>query len=1035
MKKSFISILVLTLVMVLAISAVSAAEDSDASDSVIQSQDDVPVDEVAADQDVLKASDDDSAVADADEGNSFASLQSQADSNDVITSDKTTPILNVSSVSVNEFGMIVVHTNITKGATGNVTYLFANMNTGKNSTAEIPIEDDGSANYDEMTPFEKGFYKITVGYKGDDNYGPAVDVIKETDVTKTVPELDVYSVSVNEYGMIVVLANITKGATGNVTYLFTNTDTDENFTVEIPIENGTANYDEMTIFNKTVYKINVWYKGDENYYATPDDIEEANVTKTAPLLDVYSVSVNEFGMIVVRTNITKGATGNVTYLFINMDTDKNLTVEIPVEEDGTADYNELTPFEKGYYSINVRYNGDDNYYATVDAKDEINVTKTAPELDVYSVTVNEYGMIVVLTNITKGATGNVTYLFTNTDTGENLTVEIPIENGTANYDEMTIFNKTVYKINVWYKGDENYYATPDDIEEANVTKTVPVLDVYNVTVNNYGMIVVLANITKGATGNVTYLFTNLDTGKNLTVEIPVEEDGTADYDELTPFEKGVYKINVWYNGDHNYYATVDVEEEATLNKTAPLLDVYKVYVNDYGMIVVLANINKGATGNVTYMFTNMDTGANFTVEIPIENGTANYDEMTIFNKTVYKINVWYEGDDNYYPTVDIIEEVNVTKSVPVLDVYNVTVNEYGMIVVLANITKGATGNVTYLFTNLDTGKKITVDIPVDDDGTANYDELTPFEKGYYSINIWYNGDNNYYSTLEDIEETNVTKSLTNPTHTVTVIGGEVNVTVDLGVNATGVLHVVYPSGYVNNVTIVNGKINFYEVFMRETGDMSFVVDYDGDANYYGFYQYYIDFIIKKATFIKAKSQSVVYNDNAKWTISLVDGDLKPVANQYISVSVNGKTYKAKTNSKGNAVVTIPGNFVPKTYAAKITFAGDTYYEKDFDDTLKFTVKKATPKLTAKKKTFKVKKSKKYTVTLKTNKNKALNKVKVTITIKAKGKKIKITQTTKKGKATFNLKKLTKKGKYSAQVKFAGNKFYKAVTKNTKITVR
>ena len=263
--------------------------------------------------------------------------------------------------------------------------------------------------------------------------------------------------------------------------------------------------------------------------------------------------------------------------------------------------------------------------------------------------------------------------------------------------------------------------------------------------------------------------------------------------------------------------------------------------------------------------------------------------MTIFNKTVYKINVWYEGDDNYYPTVDIIEEVNVTKSVPVLDVYNVTVNEYGMIVVLANITKGATGNVTYLFTNLDTGKKITVDIPVDDDGTVNYDELTPFEKGYYSINIWYNGDNNYYSTLEDIEETNVTKSLTNPTHTVTVIGGEVNVTVDLGVNATGVLHVVYPSGYVDNVTIVNGKINIYTVFMRETGDMSFVVDYDGDSNYYGFYQYYIDFIIKKATFIKAKSQSVVYNDNAKWTISLVDGDLKPVANQYISVSVNGKT--------------------------------------------------------------------------------------------------------------------------------------------------
>lgn len=205
--------------------------------------------------------------------------------------------------------------------------------------------------------------------------------------------------------------------------------------------------------------------------------------------------------------------------------------------------------------------------------------------------------------------------------------------------------------------------------------------------------------------------------------------------------------------------------------------------------------------------------------------------------------------------------------------------------------------------------------------------------------------------------------------------------------------------------------------------------------YYGFYEYYIDFIIKKATFINAKSISVVYQNNAKWTITLVDADNKPVTNVYISVSVNGKNYKAKTNSNGKAVVTIPAKFVPKTYATKITFAGTTYYDNDYVNSLKFTVKKATPKLTAKKKTFKVKKSKKYTVTLKTNKNKSLNKVKVTLTIKAKGKKIKITRTTKNGKATFNLKKLTKKGGYTALVKFAGNKYYKAVSKKARIIVK
>jgi len=66
----------------------------------------------------------------------------------------------------------------------------------------------------------------------------------------------------------------------------------------------------------------------------------------------------------------------------------------------------------------------------------------------------------------------------------------------------------------------------------------------------------------------------------------------------------------------------------------------------------------------------------------------------------------------------------------------------------------------------------------------------------------------------------------------------------------------------------------------------------------------------------------------------------------------------------------------------------------------------------------------------------LKKVKVTLTGKFKGKKIKITvKTNKKGKATFNLKKLTKKGKFKATIKFAGNKYYKAVTKKAKITVK
>ena len=80
MKKSYISILLLFLVMILAISAVSAAEDIDTSDSDLQAVDEAPVEEVASeDVEPLAATDDADVVADPGDGNNFTSLQTIVD--------------------------------------------------------------------------------------------------------------------------------------------------------------------------------------------------------------------------------------------------------------------------------------------------------------------------------------------------------------------------------------------------------------------------------------------------------------------------------------------------------------------------------------------------------------------------------------------------------------------------------------------------------------------------------------------------------------------------------------------------------------------------------------------------------------------------------------------------------------------------------------------------------------------------------------------------------------------------------------------
>lgn len=170
----------------------------------------------------------------------------------------------------------------------------------------------------------------------------------------------------------------------------------------------------------------------------------------------------------------------------------------------------------------------------------------------------------------------------------------------------------------------------------------------------------------------------------------------------------------------------------------------------------------------------------------------------------------------------------------------------------------------------------------------------------------------------------------------------------------------------------------------------------------------------------------------KYSVTLKDANDNVLANKSVTVVFNGKTYNATTDDKGVAAVTLKA---AKTGTKKVTvkFEGDNDFNAT-NTTASIKITKEASKLTASKKTFKASvKTKKYTVTLKSKTGKALSKVKVTL--KVKGKTYKAT-TNSKGKATFKITKLTKAGKYAATIKFAGNTYYKSVSKTVKyITVK
>ena len=190
-------------------------------------------------------------------------------------------------------------------------------------------------------------------------------------------------------------------------------------------------------------------------------------------------------------------------------------------------------------------------------------------------------------------------------------------------------------------------------------------------------------------------------------------------------------------------------------------------------------------------------------------------------------------------------------------------------------------------------------------------------------------------------------------------------------------------------------------------------------------------ISKINTKLTASKVTATYNVNKYLLITLKDASANVLVNKKVSIKVGSIVKSLTTNAKGQVSVLI-SKLVPKTYTASIGFAGDSYYAKS-STTAGVVVKKATPKLTAKAKTFRVKvKVKKYKITLKTNKNKVMKNIKVTLKV---NKKTFTAKTNKKGVATFKITNLKKRGKFTAVIKYAGNKYYNKLTKKAKINVK
>ena len=385
---------------------------------------------------------------------------------------------------------------------------------------------------------------------------------------------------------------------------------------------------------------------------------------------------------------------------------------------------------------------------------------------------------------------------------------------------------------------------------------------------------------------------------------------------------------------------------------------------------------------------------------------------------VYQVNVTYNGDLKFNKANKIVSFTVKSKTTPIdldnpnLDVEVLNITEGEDAVINITLDNNATGSVYFIVNNIPYIENIA--------GGSVVKVIPNLSAGEYQVNVTYSGDSRFNKTNKIVsftvksKETPIT-NLDDPNLKAEFKNNVLIIT--LNNQTTGNVSVTI-NGFKYSEVIQNGKVT---KSITAPGEYNVVISYPGDLNFNSS-DATLSFTIKSQTSVNIPSSSG--ND---LTITLASD-----ATGTLTVKVNGQTY-TKQLVNGKETVTLPDG----SYDAVISYSGDAKYA-GFTITKKVTVKKPVTvtkkvsKIVAKKKTFKAKtKVKKYTVSLKSGKT-PIKKVK--LIIKIKNKTFKAT-TNAKGKATFKIKKLTRKGKYTATIKFAGNKNYKATSKKVKIVVK
>ena len=726
-----------------------------------------------------------------------------------------------------------------------------------------------------ITGLANGTHPIVVTYLENDKYFESTNDTSSIVVSKVASQVNVTVENINEGEPVIVKVTVPDDATGNVTIKI------GSIVKTLPVVGGE---NELIILDVPAgeYDVNVTYSGNDKYAGDTDDTAKLKVTKAV----VDEMKVIDLGNGTVKVVVPNNATGNIT---VKVGEDiYNATVE-----NGTAviDLNKTLP---GSHEVTATFVGDDGTTKEINATVMIPKYATPISISVSDANVGDNIRIVVTVK------GNVTKEVTLEIDGEKYTKEVTNGEAVFEIDTLTAGNKTV---TATYDGDD-YYLFNSTTGNFTVSKLTAPISVSAVTSAN-NAVITLSGLPDDATGYVIVKVGDLEYGVNITqtkeLTVPLTKSGT-------------YSVDVTYLGDDKYLGNTNSTSFAISIDDKVTIDVHEENYGDD--VVVKVTVPEDAKGNITVKIGNTTQVVNVT-------GGENVITIPDVGSGSHEINVTYSGDSKY-DTKTIVKTIYVYSSVNVEDEYTRGWNSpYDYSAEFLDSEGHVIKNTEVKF--IVNGKTYTA--KTNDQGIA-YLTGSNLPVGTYEI-----------TTINPVTGQEVTKKVTivkrileNKDLTKDYLDSKSYSVLVIGDDGKPVGAGEYVAMTINTVT--------YAVKTNEKGYAVRTIGLVPGS--YTITASYKDCTVKNKVKVKQtlKSKSVKVKKSAKKLVlkaTLKWSNGKAIAGKKVTFKLNGKTYSAKTNSKGIAQVTIKKSAIKKLKAGK-----------KYTILIKYKDEKVKPKLTVKK---------------------------------------------------------------------------------------